>query len=286
MTERDEASGLDHTWYRKYENQGGRWTSPDPFISSINLANPQSFNRYSYVENEPTNFIDPSGLFAYIPQRQQSWLEMCWLLGICGNPNSNGGSGGEEFPVGGGGGDPGTEKKKECSVPPLREITDPDALRYENGDRVNLDKLTEGTRNALRCLQNAIVSDLKAIDPNLVFNEGEGNGRGFRVNSGYRPQAYQNHLLEVWDKWQLLKNNNQKECQQLKQKVAKEMSKTDGHDLAERPSDTISNHTRGTAFDISIWGVRDSQINAYAKKCGLERGKGHGGGHHFNYVGN
>jgi hypothetical protein len=28
----------------------------------MNLGNPQSFNRYSYVENEPTNFIDPSGL--------------------------------------------------------------------------------------------------------------------------------------------------------------------------------------------------------------------------------
>jgi hypothetical protein len=26
------------------------------------LGNPQSFNRYSYVENQPTNFIDPSGL--------------------------------------------------------------------------------------------------------------------------------------------------------------------------------------------------------------------------------
>ncbi len=28
----------------------------------MNLGNPQSFNRYSYVENEPTNFVDPSGL--------------------------------------------------------------------------------------------------------------------------------------------------------------------------------------------------------------------------------
>ncbi len=28
----------------------------------MSLGNPQSFNRYSYVENEPTNFVDPSGL--------------------------------------------------------------------------------------------------------------------------------------------------------------------------------------------------------------------------------
>src|SRR5204863_661897 len=29
MTERDDATGLDHTWFRKHENWSGRWTSPD-----------------------------------------------------------------------------------------------------------------------------------------------------------------------------------------------------------------------------------------------------------------
>lgn len=28
LTERDDATGLDHTWFRKHENQSGRWTSP------------------------------------------------------------------------------------------------------------------------------------------------------------------------------------------------------------------------------------------------------------------
>ena len=62
LTERDSASGLDHTWFRKHENQAGRWTGADPYTGSAKLGNPQSFNRYSYVENQPTNFIDPSGL--------------------------------------------------------------------------------------------------------------------------------------------------------------------------------------------------------------------------------
>jgi RHS repeat-associated protein len=62
LTERDEASGLDHTWFRKHENRAGRWTSPDPYNGSMNLGDPQSFNRYSYVANQPTNFVDPSGL--------------------------------------------------------------------------------------------------------------------------------------------------------------------------------------------------------------------------------
>lgn len=66
LTERDKATGLDHTWFRKLENQAGRWTSPDPYNGSINLGSPQSFNRYSYVENQPTNFVDPSGLVLVI----------------------------------------------------------------------------------------------------------------------------------------------------------------------------------------------------------------------------
>lgn len=62
MTERDEATGLDHTWFRKYDSYAGRWTSPDPYGGSMSLANPQSFNRYAYVENDPVNFMDPLGL--------------------------------------------------------------------------------------------------------------------------------------------------------------------------------------------------------------------------------
>ena len=62
LTERDDATGLDHTWFRKHETQAGRWTSPDPYNGSMNLGDPQSFNRYSYVANQPTNYVDPSGL--------------------------------------------------------------------------------------------------------------------------------------------------------------------------------------------------------------------------------
>jgi hypothetical protein len=36
---------------------------PDPYDGSMDLGNPQSLNRYAYVANEPTNHIDPLGLF-------------------------------------------------------------------------------------------------------------------------------------------------------------------------------------------------------------------------------
>ena len=62
QTERDKATGLDHTWFRKNENKAGRWTSPDPYGGSASVGNPQSWNKYGYVQNQPTNFVDPSGL--------------------------------------------------------------------------------------------------------------------------------------------------------------------------------------------------------------------------------
>ena len=59
---RDGEGSLDHAWWRKYDSSSGRWTSPDPYGGSMNAADPQSFNRYSYVQNDPVNLTDPSGL--------------------------------------------------------------------------------------------------------------------------------------------------------------------------------------------------------------------------------
>ena len=40
----------------------GRFMSPDPYMGSMKLANPQSFNRYTYAMNNPVKFSDPTGL--------------------------------------------------------------------------------------------------------------------------------------------------------------------------------------------------------------------------------
>ena len=49
---------------RKYDPNAGRWTVPDPGAwDVVDPTNPQSFNRYAYVLNNPLMFVDPSGMF-------------------------------------------------------------------------------------------------------------------------------------------------------------------------------------------------------------------------------
>ena len=58
--QRDSETGNDHTWFRNYEQNLGRWPSPDPLGGDP--TNPQSLNRYAYVLNNPTTLTDPLGL--------------------------------------------------------------------------------------------------------------------------------------------------------------------------------------------------------------------------------
>ena len=57
------STGLDYAQQRYYAPSIGRFTSPDPYKASAAIARPQSWNRYAYVENNPVNFTDPSGLY-------------------------------------------------------------------------------------------------------------------------------------------------------------------------------------------------------------------------------
>src|SRR5207248_11519460 len=59
----DTVSGDYDFLYREYSNQG-RWPSPDPGgATAVILENPQSWNRYACVLNNPPRFTDPLGLW-------------------------------------------------------------------------------------------------------------------------------------------------------------------------------------------------------------------------------
>lgn len=61
--ERDGETGLDYFLARYYSSSAGRFTSPDPiFISDKQTYNPQLWNLYNYVGNNPLNATDPTGM--------------------------------------------------------------------------------------------------------------------------------------------------------------------------------------------------------------------------------
>jgi RHS repeat-associated protein len=56
-------TGNDHTLYRQYAWNYRRWLSPDPGgVKVVNLQDPQTWNLYAYVRDNPTNLTDLSGL--------------------------------------------------------------------------------------------------------------------------------------------------------------------------------------------------------------------------------
>jgi RHS repeat-associated protein len=60
--EADSEIGLNFAQARYQSSAQGRFTSVDPLGKSANVLNPQSFNRYSYVLNNPVRFTDPTGM--------------------------------------------------------------------------------------------------------------------------------------------------------------------------------------------------------------------------------
>jgi RHS repeat-associated protein len=62
--ERSAMTGLDYAVNRHYDSMQGRFTQVDPIgAGASSLGDPQSWNMYSYVGNDPINRTDPDGLF-------------------------------------------------------------------------------------------------------------------------------------------------------------------------------------------------------------------------------
>src|SRR2546430_232662 len=65
LKERDNETGLDYFGARYYASGQGRFTGADPLLSSGTIQSPQSWNRYSYVLNNPLMLTDPDGLYVF-----------------------------------------------------------------------------------------------------------------------------------------------------------------------------------------------------------------------------
>jgi len=72
--EQGESLGFNPTLFRKYNSTHGRWLSPDPGgLKVVHLDDPQTWNMYAYVRNNPTTLTDPSGLDGL------DWLKQCFI---------------------------------------------------------------------------------------------------------------------------------------------------------------------------------------------------------------
>lgn len=142
---------------------------------------------------------------------------------------------------------------RTCQVPPLTEITNADALSFEQGNTVNTAGLTAAMQTNLSCLQQAATAARGTVT----------------VNSAFRPPAYQQHLREVWDRWNDLRNRRDPECAQLRTDVQREFQQH-GLLLTQRPAGS-SRHTRGEAVDIG-WNLPGGvNIDTLAANCNLHR---------------
>ncbi len=77
--ERDEETDLYFAQARIYPDTLGRFSSVDPVFESMEMAMPQSMNRYTYVLNNPLFFVDPNGELWMLVKGQQNpqWVDEC-----------------------------------------------------------------------------------------------------------------------------------------------------------------------------------------------------------------
>ena len=80
--DRSNATGLDYAVNRTYDSKQGRFTQVDPIgMKSVSLSDPQSFNLYAYVQNDPVNYTDPTGLDL---MSEPHWTDICFSAAYSG----------------------------------------------------------------------------------------------------------------------------------------------------------------------------------------------------------
>lgn len=147
----------------------------------------------------------------------------------------------------------GTLRVPGCSVADLPPITDRIVQAFEaNPNLSDTANLTPRMQTALSCLQTAVTAA----------------GGTSSVGSAYRPPAYNQHLIDVWDKWDELQDNPELACTALKTRIQEHFQR---HGLLEtQPPVPGSQHTLGEAVDVTI-NLPTATIDALATGCQLRR---------------
>jgi len=144
-----------------------------------------------------------------------------------------------------------------CDIEALTPLVDPLALEMEAGHPL----IWDDTDPALRPAANQLCALIEA------------DGGTASISSAFRPQAYQDHLRQVWDRAKELDANDQPGCLDLRLEVARELGK---HALStSRLVGKTSRHTQGRAVDIS-WRLPDAEdASARVAELAAEAGLTH-----------
>jgi RHS repeat-associated protein len=141
--EADGETGLNFARARYQSNLQGRFISVDPLGRSASVLNPQSFNRYSYVNNNPSNFTDPSGMMTGA-DASQSWGDVSGTFWGWGDLNNQPHSVGQSIVNNGMNGFPdrqeeGEDEEELCEDPPQTPANQtPAGLKVVSVDVLNV----------------------------------------------------------------------------------------------------------------------------------------------------
>lgn len=144
-----------------------------------------------------------------------------------------------------------------CPVKPLKPITDPEALRFENGDNLREDLLAPSMKTKLACLKDAVTKAGGTLTP----------------KSAWRPIGYQEHFYEIFTKFKELNKTKNKKiaaCKPILKTITYEKDIKHGIQGAVAiPSKSL--HEDGLAFDATWDKISDAKIDQLAATCGLNR---------------
>ncbi|MFV0389248.1 MAG: RHS repeat-associated core domain-containing protein [Pyrinomonadaceae bacterium] len=122
---------------RTYNSGQSRFTQVDPIgMASASIGNPQSLNLYTYVQNDPTNLVDPQGLLEASPSagyciryHYTNGKIGYWGPWQCyaGTDSGGGGSGSASTD------DDPDERTQNCVFPEFKDLTDSQKKLLVNG---------------------------------------------------------------------------------------------------------------------------------------------------------
>jgi RHS repeat-associated protein len=81
--QRDDAAGLYYLHARYYDSAIGRFLSQDPYPGSP--QEPSSLHKYAYVQNNPVNMTDPTGLYGFEEGTAAHQLIGRYYIGVWGD---------------------------------------------------------------------------------------------------------------------------------------------------------------------------------------------------------